>query len=119
MATATLQIAADPAPLEVRPDGRVVSSGSGVQFEYFITWYLRGDTPEQLMSALPTLSLGETHRLIAYYHQHKDEVDAWLAELDREEEEVIREWDARYPPDPGLRARLERRMAEIRAARPH
>ncbi len=116
--TATLQIAADPAPLLVREDGEVVSAESGTRYLYFITWYLRGDSPKQLIASLPVLSLGETYRLIAYYHQHQEEVDAWLAEMDREEEEVIRWANERYPQDPELGDRLRRRLAEMRAADP-
>jgi hypothetical protein len=113
--TTTLQIAADPAPLEVLPNGDVVSTASGVLYEYFMTWYLRGDTPEELMQALPELTLGETYRLIAYYHTHKDEVDAWLAELDREEQEVMRWADEHFPQDPDLWDRLRSRLADMRA----
>ncbi|MEX0781738.1 MAG: hypothetical protein WD557_03745 [Dehalococcoidia bacterium] len=111
-------VAQDPPPLRVREDGEVVASQSGARYDYFMAWYLRGDTPEELMEALPELSRGEIDRLIGYYHEHQKDVDAWLAEIDREEQEAIRKWEEKFPPQVGLRAKLEKRLAEMRATHP-
>ena len=45
------------------------------------TWNL---TPNRIQDNYPTLSLAEIHAALAYYHDHRDEIDHQIAESERE-----------------------------------
>lgn len=52
------------------------------------------------------ISLNITYAVIAYYLRHRDEVDAYLQERQRQAEEMRRFWEARNEPGAAVRARL-------------
>ncbi|MGH2607859.1 MAG: DUF433 domain-containing protein [Tepidiformaceae bacterium] len=112
VASATFDIAADPVPLNKWDDGSIRVSGTRLHYYLFLHFYRSGDGPEDLLEAFPFLDLGTIHVLIGYYLRHQKELDGYLAEVDREIEEIRKWWDERYPPDPGLKDRLLARMAE-------
>ncbi|HEX6030817.1 MAG TPA: DUF433 domain-containing protein [Tepidiformaceae bacterium] len=114
--SATLTIASDPAPLEVTPEGRVVVAGTTLPFEYFMGAYRRGDTPGEIVEAFPALTLAMVYRLYAYYLDHPEDVDAWLAGADREEQEMAAELEELFPTA-ALRERARQQLAELRASR--
>jgi uncharacterized protein (DUF433 family) len=117
MATEALPIAADPAPLEISENGRVLVAGTDLPFEFLMGCYVRGDTPEEIVSGFPVLTLAKVYRLYSYYLDHRAEVDAWYAEVRREEERMAAEL-RRLFPQPKLYARLEEMRAERRDTRP-
>lgn len=47
------------------------------------TWKL---TPEQIQDNYPKLSLGQIYAALAYYHDHREEIDTMLDEWDKEYE---------------------------------
>ena len=116
MTAATLQIAADPAPLETNDRGRIVVAGTDLPCEFFMGCYVRGDTPEEIVSGFPVLTLAKVYRLYAYYLEHQAEVDAWYAEVRREEERMAAELEKLFPTA-ALRKRAKQRLAELRASR--
>lgn len=61
----------------------------------------RGMDTAALIEAHPGLTLGEAHSLLAYYYDHKDEIDAELARRLRYSEEVRATLE-----DPVLAARM-------------
>jgi uncharacterized protein (DUF433 family) len=40
----------------------------------------RGQTPEQMLLAYPSLNLAQLHAAISYYYENQDEIEAELAE---------------------------------------
>jgi hypothetical protein len=68
-----------PAALESHPRTRVVM----VVMDYLA----RGLSSEEIVAHYPYLTLSEVHAAMAYYHDHRDEIDAEiqseLAQLDR------------------------------------
>lgn len=64
------------------------------------TWNL---TPEQIRDNHPDLTLAEIHSALAYYHDHREEIDPQIAESDREYKAIKR-------PNPLTRAELEKRL---------
>ena len=56
--------------------GRPVIAGTGVRVIDVVAYYrYAGLTPEELATGF-SLSLGQAHAALAYYHLHKDELDA-------------------------------------------
>src|SRR5690349_3495909 len=47
------------------------------------------DTPEQLRSNMPHLSIAQVYAALAYYHDHVAEMTAQMEELDRTAEGVL------------------------------
>lgn len=39
---------------------------------------MQGHTPEEIVQQYTTLSLADTYGAIAYYHQHRDQVEEYL-----------------------------------------
>ena len=60
-----------------------------------------GMTPEEIHDNYPTLTLSQIHAALSYYHDHKDEIDARIAESVREVERMRAE-----NPNPLTRAEL-------------
>ena len=49
-----------------------------------------GKTPEEMLVAYPDLSLAQVHAALAYYYDHRDEVDGELDEDDDAEQQYER-----------------------------
>ncbi len=64
-----------------------------------------GSSPEELHFQLPHLTLGQIHSALAYYWDHKTEIDA---DLERRHQRM-EAWRQEIGPAP-LRAQLERRL---------
>ena len=65
---------------------------------------LQGKTPDEIVAALPHLSLYQVHSALAYYFQHRDEI---LQEI-REDENFVAAMKAKLGPGPGpLAAKLK------------
>ena len=63
---------------------------------------LQAKTPDEIVAALPQLSLSQVHSALAYYFQHRDEI---LQEI-REDDDFIAEMKAKLGPGP-LAQRLD------------
>src|SRR6476620_8013053 len=79
-------------------------TGTRVSLDTILIYFLRKrETPEQIAEAFTTVPLSHVYGAIAYYYEHKELVDGYLAEGDR----IV----ASHPPlsqtDPELFARLE------------
>lgn len=95
---ATLKIAQDQPVLERwQEDGSIRVAGTAVKFHVFLDGYLAGESPEQLARGHPDLSLATIYRLIAYYLEHRAEIDDWLSELDKQAAEVMRKLEELHP----------------------
>ena len=102
-------------PLRVEPNGAIRVSGpqTRVNFELVVWSHKAGETPEQIKEALPTLELADIYTVIAYYLRNTEDVEAYLREVERAEEEAIAEIDARHPDNASMLERLQaRRDAE-------
>jgi uncharacterized protein (DUF433 family) len=65
-----------------------------------------GMTPDEIVSAHPTMSLAQVHAALAYYFEHKNEIDADIEEGKR----FVAELKAITPPSK-LQSLLEARKA--------
>lgn len=101
-----------PPPLRLAEEGKVVRVGNTrVPLDTVVYHYENGASPEEIVHNFPTLDLADVHAVIAYYLNHKAEVQGYLDERERLAVEIRREIEQRFPQD-GLRERLLARRAE-------
>ena len=69
--------------IDSRPEkcgGRPCIAGTRIRVQDIYVWHeLQGRTPEEIVTDFPQLSLADVHAGIAYYHDHKDEIEADVA----------------------------------------
>lgn len=51
----------------------------------------RGRTPEEVLGSFEHLTLGQVHAALAYYHDHREEVDRQFDTERRRADEILRE----------------------------
>jgi uncharacterized protein (DUF433 family) len=78
-----------PAFLEQQAYGQIRVTGHRIDLLHVIEPYKEGCSPEMLAEEYPTLSVELIQRIISFYLENEEEVDAYLArvrgELDRQE----------------------------------
>jgi len=85
--------------IELRPnrDGqpRAFIAGTRVRVQdIYAQAEIHGQTPEEIVEALPHLTLGQVHAALSYLHDHRDEI---LREM-REDEAFVNELRAKAGP---------------------
>jgi uncharacterized protein (DUF433 family) len=89
--------------IEVRPEAPPIREGDSgalrvgqtrVLLELVVRAFQDGATPEAIVQRYPTLSLTEVYGVIAYYMRHRSDVESYLAERERQAEEVERRLEA-------------------------
>lgn len=113
-----LAIDTDNVPLTKWDDGSVRVRGTRLHYYILLTTYLQGHTPEGLLEAFPFLDLATVRELTSYYERHKGAVDAWLAQINVEIDEIHAEHERSYPQT-RLKERLLARLAERNGSDPH
>ena len=54
-----------------------------------VLWHQRqGLSPDEIVSAYPTLTLADVYAGLAYYHDHRQEIDAQLKEDEKFDEQL-------------------------------
>ncbi len=87
--------------------GKPRIDGHRIKVEHIAICYERmGMSPDEIVSAHPTISLAQVHAALAYYFEHKDEIDADIEEGRR----FVEELKAKTPPS-RLHELLEARKA--------
>jgi uncharacterized protein (DUF433 family) len=103
-------------PLRVDEDGTVRMADSRVTLDTVLGAYLRGDTPEEIAAGFPTVPATDIYATIAWSLQHREQVDAYLAQ--REQEAVaIRAVIEADLKNQALRERLRARKARMETER--
>jgi uncharacterized protein (DUF433 family) len=107
-------IARLPFCLHWHPDGEIRVVGHRIGLYHFIYYYNEGYNAEMLLCQYPTLELVVIHKVIVFYLENREEVDAYLAayqaDLDR-----LRATGHHAPSLAELRARLEARQRAVTA----
>lgn len=106
-------------PLRVEPNGavRVSTPATRVPYELVVWLHQRGETPEQIQEAYPTIELADIYAVIAYYLCNREAVDAYLRETEEEWERLKAEADARHPDNAALLTRLQARREAVQQGR--
>jgi uncharacterized protein (DUF433 family) len=77
-----------PVPLRENQYGVIRVGDSRVSLDTVLYRYKQGDSPETIVENFPTLKLVDVYEVIAYYLAHQFEIDEYLAETERHEEEL-------------------------------
>ncbi len=70
--------------------GKAAIDDTRVRVADVVHLHRRGATPEQILVQYPDLSLAQVHSALGYYYDHRDEIDATLAQEDTVETEYER-----------------------------
>ncbi|HEX8201816.1 MAG TPA: DUF433 domain-containing protein [Isosphaeraceae bacterium] len=76
------------AHIELNKDGKPIVSGTRTKVVMIARDRIAGDDAEQIQRRYPYLSLGQIHSALAYYYDHKEEMDRSIEEADRLVEEM-------------------------------
>jgi uncharacterized protein (DUF433 family) len=90
-------------------DGIIYMSNTRIPVDTVIYAYQRGDTPERIVEGFPTLKLADVYAVIAYYLEHREELDVYLRDAEARAEAIVQENERRHPTD-GLREKLLQRL---------
>jgi uncharacterized protein (DUF433 family) len=107
-----LEIHVDTVPLRVADNGVVYIGQTRVTLETVIAAYQLGATPEQIVIDYDALSLADTYTVIAYYLNHRKEIDKYIQQQEIRSEQVRQEILTKNPDLVGLRERLLERLKE-------
>lgn len=107
-----------PVPLAMVEGGTIRFIGSRVSLDVVLHCYQRGESPEEIQEAFPTLKLADIYTSISYYHNHRAEVDEYLRQQAIKAEKMRRMIEnSPYAIDrQAVRARLQARWQAIQQA---
>ena len=101
-----------PALLKAWEDGTIRVGSSRVLLDLVVHHFKQGATAEQIQHSFPSLTLREVYGAIYYYLEHTEEVETYLADQERQAEEIERM--VRSTQDTtSLQKRLEERRARL------
>jgi uncharacterized protein (DUF433 family) len=106
----TLIIQADPVPLAPDATGTIRVANTRVTLDTVIDHYRAGATAEELTERFPVLSPADIHAVLAYYLRHRDEVDRYLAEQNRQADAALAGVAKHHQPWAAVSARLQARQ---------
>ncbi len=109
----TLAIALEPAPIETDTHGVVRIAKTRVTLDTAVTAFLEGCTFEEIGEQYPSLELSDIYLVIGYYLRHRDEVDTYLAERQRQADAIQQKAERRFNPV-GIGERLLARRSQAR-----
>ena len=89
--------------------GRLMVVGTRVPLDTLVAAFKRGESPESIHESYDNVALVDVYAVLAYYLRHRAEVEAYLAEQEREGTEIQAFIESVYPPD-GLRAKILARL---------
>ena len=102
-------LAPEPVPLVKDDAGRLMIIGTRVPLDTLVAAFKRGESPESIHESYDRVALVDVYAVLAYYLRHRVEVEAYLAEQEREGAEIQAFIESEYPPD-GLRAKILARL---------
>jgi uncharacterized protein (DUF433 family) len=97
-------------PLRSAYGGRKFYIGkTRVPLETVINEYNRGETPDTIVENFDALQLADVYLVIAYYLNHRAEVDAYIEMVQANGKKMLQEIEARFPST-GFKERLLARL---------
>jgi uncharacterized protein (DUF433 family) len=102
---AALELVAEKPPLTKDGDGVFRVGGTRVRLETIINAFESGSLPEEILYKYPSLNLTDIYAVITYYLQHREDINAYLMERRRLQDETEQDIEERFPSG-GIRERL-------------
>lgn len=99
-------------PIKMDNDGVARVGGTRVTLETVIGAFRRGDAAEEIAENFDSLSLADVYGAIAYYLNHREEVDTYIQQRRQEAEEIRQEIEASQPKMFTLRQRLLKKKGQ-------
>ena len=84
--------------------------GHRIGIEDVIKYHLEGYTSPQILEKLPSLSLEKIYATLTYYYQNKEQIDAYIQNINQWQEEQYQKW-LNSEPSPVIK-RLRRVKAQ-------
>jgi uncharacterized protein (DUF433 family) len=97
-------------PLRVDETGTIRIGPSRVTLDIIIGAYHLGWTPEQIAHAYSSVPIADVYATIGYYLTHRDELDRYLEEREREAEALKRKIES----EPGYQELKDKILARAR-----
>jgi uncharacterized protein (DUF433 family) len=101
-----LQMSGETAPIHIDDGGTARVWNTRVTLETVIAAFHRGDSPEQIVDSFDVLSLADVYAVIAYYLNHREDVDAYIREQYEAAGQLRNEMETHHPELFSLRNRL-------------
>ena len=76
--------------------GRPRIAGTRIRIANIVIWTENGMSPDEIVTSYPHLTLADVHAALAFYHDHRDEIDQQMCE----DEEFVAEMKAKTGPGP-------------------
>ncbi len=95
--------------IEVTPGtcgGKPRIAGHRVRVQDIVLWTEQGQSPDEIVHHIPTITLADVHAALTYYHDHRDQIDQDI----REEFDVSTKMKA--ASGPGLLERVQAKDAK-------
>src|SRR5262245_37910290 len=108
----SMVISAEPVPLTTDDSGVIRVAGTRVSFDSVIYAFGDGATPEEIVQRYPSLQLAAVYSIIAYYLNHRSEVEDYLRNREAQRDQIKKEIESRFDPN-GIRARLLSRRRQM------
>ncbi len=99
-----------PALLKAWEDGTIRIGSSRLLLDLVVHLFKQGATAEQIQHSFPSLTLREVYGAIYYYWEHAEDVETYLADQERQGEEIERAVRSAQVTT-SLQKRLEERRA--------
>lgn len=77
-----------------------------ISLDALVAAFKRGKTPEVSHDSYESVSPADVYAIFTYYLRHRSEVEAYLAQQEREGAEIQARIEAEHPLSDGLRAKL-------------
>ena len=91
--------------LHIRTDDRGIAfvDGTGIKVKQLVSFHQAwGWSPEEIQRNFPHLSLGQIYAALAYYHDHREQIDAEIEDDQSDAERIANQ----FPISDALRHRL-------------
>jgi len=68
--------------------GCPIVAGTGVTVRRIVIWYKQGLRAEEIAARIGHLTVGQVYAALAYYHVHRDDIDADIAAEEAEADRI-------------------------------
>ena len=109
----TLDVVADPLPLQIDEDGVARVGGTRVTLDTIVAAFADGATAEEIVQQYPSVALADVYAVLGYYLRHRSEVEAYLQRRAQQALAVRQQNEQRTDPL-GVRERLLARQTATR-----